>query len=96
MEKREVSFEIEKEYHRGLSVPAEAVCVKNDVTGVYVVDENKSVSFKCIDILFIDDDIYIVRDKYVPPEDVKYSSLKIYDKIILNPEAVKDYGKDKS
>ena len=96
MEKREVSFEIEKEYHRGLSVPAEAVCVKNDVTGVYVADENKSVSFKCIDILFIDDDIYIVRDKYVPPEDVKYSSLKIYDKIILNPEAVKDYGKDKS
>lgn len=94
MEKRVVEFEIEKEYYKGIRVPAEAMRVLDDVTGVYVISENKMVSFRCVDILSQEEDCYIVRNKYLPPEGSKYPALKIYDNILVNPEAVRGNGKD--
>lgn len=93
-DKRTCEFEIETKAFRGLRVPAEAIRVKGDVTGVYVVSENKAVSFKCVDMLCRDGDFYVVKNKYTPPEGSKFQALKIYDKILVNPEAVRGYDKD--
>lgn len=93
-DKRTCEFEIETRAFNGLRVPAEAIRVRNDVTGVYVISENKAVSFKCVDMLCRDGDYYIVKNKYTPPEKSKYAALKIYDKILVNPEAVRGYDKN--
>ena len=87
-EKRNVEFEICYEEYDGIYVPAAAIRVVDDVTGVYVINQNKSVSFKCVHILLQEEDYYIVSRKYTPPEEVKYSPLKVYDNILVNPEAV--------
>ena len=93
-DKRTCEFEIETKAFRGLRVPAEAIRVRGDVTGVYVVSENKAVSFKCVDMLCRDGDFYVVKNKYTPPRGSKFQALKIYDKILVNPEAVRGYDKD--
>ena len=87
-EKRTVEFEICYEEYDGLYVPAAAIRVVDDVTGVYVINQNESVSFKCVNILLQEEDYYIVSRRYTPPEGVKYSALKVYDNILVNPEAV--------
>lgn len=87
-EKRTVEFEICYEEYSGLYVPSAAIRIRNDITGVYVINKNESVSFRCVDILLQEEDYYIVRNGYTPPEDVPYSSLKIYDDILVNPEAL--------
>lgn len=91
MEKRVVDFEIETEKHRGLRVPGEALRVINDVTGVYVISENDRVEFKCVDVIYKEDDCYVARRDYAPPEEIKDKPLKLYDNILLNPEAVIKY-----
>ncbi len=88
-EKRDVSFEICYEEHSGLFVPAAAMRIIDDVTGVYVINQNETVSFRAIDILTQEDDYLIVRRSYTPPADVKYSALKIYDNVLVNPEVVR-------
>lgn len=87
-DKRTAEFELCYEEYSGLYVPAAAIRVINDVTGVYVLNQNDSVSFKCVDILLKEEDYYIVRQSYSPPEGVEFSSLKQYDNILVNPEAV--------
>lgn len=90
-EKRSVEFEICYEEYSGLYVPSAAIRVLDDVTGVYVINQNESVSFRCVDILLQEEDYYIVRSSYKPPEGVSYSPLKIYDNILVNPEVAKNY-----
>ena len=90
-EKRIVEFEICYEQYSGLYVPSAAIRVLNGVTGVYVINKNESVSFRCVDILLQEEDYYIVRSNYTPPENVSYSSLRVYDDILVNPEAAKNY-----
>lgn len=87
-EKRTAEFEICYEEYNGLYVPAAAIRVVDNVTGVYVISRTKTVTFKCVDILRKEKDFYIVRKNYTPPEDVKYSPLKLYDDILVNPEVV--------
>ena len=94
-EKRKVDFEICYEDYSGLYVPSAAIRIIDGVTGVYVLSSNESVSFRCVDILLEEEDFYIVRSSYTPPEDVKYSPLRIYDNILVNPEAVKSYDAEK-
>ena len=94
-EKRVAEFEICYEQYRGLYVPAAAIRVLDGVTGVYVINRNESVSFRCVDILFKEDDYYIVRSNYTPPEGVSYSSLRVYDDILVNPEVAKNYEPEK-
>lgn len=86
-EKRTAEFEICINEYQGLYVPAAAIRVVNGVTGVYTINSNKSVSFKCTDILYQADEYYIVKSSYTPPEDIKFKPLKLYDDILVNPEA---------
>ena len=88
-EKRSVDFEICYKESSGLYVPSAAIRIKDNVKGVYVINENEVVSFRCVDILLQEKDFYVVRNGYTPPEDVEYSPLKLYDKILVNPEAVR-------
>lgn len=87
-EKRTAEFEICLEEYSGLYVPSAAIRVVDDITGVYVMNKNQSVSFKCVDILLSEDNYYIVKNKYEPPEGSPYAPLKVYDNILVNPEAV--------
>lgn len=89
-EKRTAEFEICLEEYSGLYVPSAAIRVIDDITGVYVMTKNQSVSFKCVDILLNEDNYYIVKNKYEPPEGSPYAALKVYDNILVNPEAVND------
>ena len=88
-EKRTAEFEICIEEYSGLYVPSAAVRVVDDIPGVYVMTKNKSVAFKCIDIILSEDNYYIAKNKYEPPEGSPYGPLKVYDNILVNPEAVK-------
>ena len=89
-EKRTAEFEICLEEYSGLYVPSAAIRVVDDVTGVHVMTKNQSVSFKCVDIILGEDNYYIVKNKYEPPEGTPYEPLKVYDNILVNPEAVRD------
>lgn len=94
-EKRVVEFEICYEQYSGLYVPSAAIRVLDGMTGVYVINRNETVSFRLVDILLQEEDYYIVRSSYTPPEGVIYSSLKVYDDILVNPEAAKNYEPEK-
>lgn len=88
-DKRTADFELCYEEYSGLYVPAAAIRVVDDVTGVYVLNQNESVTFRCVDIIHKDEEYFIVRKSFTPPEGVTYSPLKQYDNILVNPEAVK-------
>ena len=88
-EKRRVSFEICYEEYSGLYVPSAAIRIIDDVTGVYVINQNESVSFRAVDIILQEEDFFIVRSSYKPAEDIPYSALKIYDDILVNPEVLR-------
>ena len=88
MEKRTVEFEICTESYRGISIPAAAIRVVDDVTGVYVLSKNKAVSFRCIEVIAQIDDRYIANAEFVPAPGSKYKAVKVYDDILINPEAV--------
>lgn len=86
-EKRTAEFEICINEYSGLYVPAAAIRVLDGVTGVYTIKSNKSVDFKCVDILYQSEEYYIVKGNYTPPETIKFQPLKLYDDILVNPEA---------
>lgn len=85
-EKRKVDFEICYEEYNGLYVPAAAIRVVDGVTGVYVINRNDAVSFRAVDIILQEEDYYIVRSSFTPPAEVKFSPLRLYDDILVNPE----------
>lgn len=87
-EKRTAEFELCYEEYTGLYVPSAAIRVVDSVTGVYVLNRSKTVSFKCVDILLKEDNYYIVNKNYIPPEGSEYQALRLYDDIFVNPEVV--------
>ena len=89
-EKRDVNFEICYEEYSGFYVPAAAIRVKNDITGVYVINQNETVSFRAIDILLQEDDFVIAKNASRTPAESQYSPLKLYDNILVNPEVIKE------
>ncbi len=89
-EKRNVNFEICYEEYSGFYVPSAAIRVKNDVTGVYVINQNETVSFRAIDITLQEEEFVIAKSSFVPPAEVPYSALKLYDNILVNPEVIKE------
>lgn len=91
-EKRRVSFEICYEEYSGLYVPSAAIRILDNVTGVYVINRNETVSFRAVDIILQEEDFFIVKNSYRPPEDAPYSALKIYDDILVNPEVIRQSG----
>lgn len=74
--------------YTGLKVPKEAVRMKDDETGVYVLN-NKVSSFKKVEILFEKDDYYIVRqmvtgnDSLVVSEDIIVKAKNVKDKKVV-------------
>ncbi len=88
-EKRTVEFEITKEQYSGIYVPSAAIRVVDDVTGVYIINQNGTVNFRAVNIIANLDDYYIVQNKYTPPAECKYQALKVYDNILVNPESVR-------
>lgn len=88
-EKRIVEFEIKKEEYSGIYVPSAAIRVVDDITGVYVINQNGTVNFRAINIIANLGDYYIVQNKYTPPAECKYQALKVYDNILVNPESVR-------
>lgn len=92
-EKRTAEYEIQLEKSSGIYVPAAALRVIDDVTGVYVMDSNNSTYFRCVDIVYKDENFYIVKNKYIPPKDCNYKALKVYEDILVNPEAVRGIDK---
>ncbi len=87
-EKRTVEFEIKKEQYSGIYVPSAAIRVVDDVTGVYIINQNGTVNFRVVNIIANFDDYYIVQNKYTPPADCQYQALKVYDNVLVNPESV--------
>lgn len=85
-EKRKAEFEICYEEYNGLYVPAAAIRVVDGVTGVYVINRNDVISFRAVDIILQEEDYYIVRSSFTPPAEVKFSPLRLYDDILVNPE----------
>lgn len=94
-EKRTAQFEICIAEHTGLYVPAAAIRVQNDITGVYVMNRSSETVFKCVNILMEEADYYIVESDYEPPEGCPFESLRTYDNILVNPE-VSDVGSKSS
>ena len=88
-----MQFEICLEKYSGLYVPQAAIRILDDVTGVYVMNKNNSASFRAVKILTEQEDYYIVQKNYVPPADCSFSPLKVYDKILVNPEVAHLDGK---
>ncbi len=89
-EKRDVNFEICYEEYSGFYVPAAAIRVKNDVTGVFVINQNETVSFRAIDIILQEEDFVIAKSSSRAPAESQYSPLKLYDNILVNPEVIKE------
>ena len=88
-EKRNVSFEICYENKSGLYVPAAAIRVVDGVTGVYILKQNETASFRSVKVLLKEDSYFIVANNYTPAADVKYPPLKMYDNILVNPEVLR-------
>jgi len=90
-EKRMVEFEICTESYSGIVVPSAAIRVLDGVTGVFVLSKNKQVSFRCVEVTAQLDDKYIINPDYVPESGSKYKPVKIYDDILVNPEAIRGW-----
>ena len=89
-EKRTVQVEICISEYTGFYVPSAAIRVKDNVTGVYVMNKFRADEFKCVKIIYEEDDYYIVRKNYAHPEDCPFPPLSHYDNILVNPEVVGD------
>lgn len=85
-EKRRVDFEICYQEYKGFYVPTAAIRVVDGVKGVYILNQNKTVSFRAIEILLQEENYFVVKSNYIPPEGAKYPALKLYDDILVNPE----------
>lgn len=88
-EKRTVKFEIKKEEVSGICIPSESLRVLDNTAGVYIINQNRTVSFRAVNIIKNYDDYYIVQNKFIPPLDSKYKALKVHDNILINPEKVR-------
>lgn len=85
-EKRTAQFEICIEEHTGLYVPSAAIRVVDGITGVYVMNRNNNIEFRCVKILLEEDKYYIVADNYTHSEECPYTPLANYDNVLVNPE----------
>lgn len=88
-EKREVNFEICYEEYNGFYIPSAAIRVNGDTTGVYVINQNETVSFRAIDVILQEEEFVISRSSFKTPPESPYSALKLYDNILINPEVIR-------
>jgi len=96
-DKRYVDLELITDIHEGLKISTKALTEVNGLTGVYVEDASNIIKFFPVEILGQDENNAIVSvGEYVGENERKqiyiadkgYSTIKIFDKIILKPEKV--------
>ena len=96
-DKRYVDLQLITDTHEGLKIDAKALCEKDGMTGVYVKDVSNIVKFFPVEILGQDKKTAIIYiGDYVSENDrrvikfseKKYETIKIFDKIVLEPDKV--------
>lgn len=95
--KRIVKTELIKNIYQGIKVDKEAVIEKEGITGVYVKDISNIIKFFPVDIIGSNDEYYMVSQGDIITEgdrgritinDKIYSTVKAFDKVVLNPDKV--------
>lgn len=98
-DKRYVSLELITDTYEGLKISTKALTQLNGLTGVYVQDASKIIKFFPVEVLGKDENHAIISaGEYIGEHDRRvidingksYSTVKIFDKIILEPEKVYD------
>jgi len=96
-DKRYVDLELITDIHEGLKVSTKALTEKNGLTGVYAEDASNIIKFFPVEILGQDENNAIVslgeyvgenERKQINIADKSYPTIKIFDKIILDPDNV--------
>jgi len=96
-DKRYVDLELITDIHEGLKISTKALIEVNGLTGVYVEDASNIIKFFPVEILGQDENNVIVSiGEYVSENERRqifidengYSTIKIFDKVILEPEKV--------
>ncbi|MDR1101710.1 MAG: hypothetical protein LBL34_05090 [Clostridiales bacterium] len=81
---REVSAEIILDTFQGLKVQSSSIRVLNDITGVYIVKDNKAV-FRKVDLLYSDSDFAVIKN-----EQNSDNQLKLYDEVIIEGKNIEE------
>ncbi len=98
-DKRYVDLELITDIYEGLKISTKALTQLNGLTGVYVQDASNIIKFFPVEILGKDEGFTIINPgEYIGEHDRKiirindnaYSTVKIFDKVILEPENVYD------
>lgn len=98
-DKRYVNLELITDIYEGLKISTKALTQLNGMTGVYVQDASDIIKFFPVEILGKDENSAIISTgEYVGEHDRRiidingktYPTVKIFDKIILEPENVYD------
>jgi len=96
-DKRYVDLELITDTNEGIKIDTKALAQKDGLTGVYVADASNIVKFFPVDILSQHDNTSIISlGSYVSEDqrrvinvlDNSYETIKIFDKIILEPDKV--------
>lgn len=96
-DKRYVDLQLITDIHEGLKIDAKALCEKDGMTGVYVKDVSNIVKFFPVEILGQDKNTAIIYigdyvsendRRVIKISDKKYETIKIFDKIVLEPDKV--------
>lgn len=96
-DKRYVNLELITAIHEGLKIKNEALTEVNGIKGVYVQDASNIIKFFPVEILGSDEEYSIISlGEYVGADErnkitignEKYPTIKIFDKVILEPDKV--------
>lgn len=96
-DKRYVDLQLITDIHEGLKIDSKALCEKDGMTGVYVKDVSNIVKFFPVEILGQDKNTAIIYigdyvsendRRVIKISDKKYETIKIFDKIVLEPDKV--------
>ncbi|MFA9423319.1 MAG: HlyD family efflux transporter periplasmic adaptor subunit [Sedimentibacter sp.] len=96
-DKRYVDLELITDVYEGLKISKKSLIEKDGLTGVYVEDASNIIKFFPVEILGQDDNDTIVsigeyvgenERKQICIGEKKYSTIKTFDKVILDPEKV--------
>lgn len=96
-DKRYIDIELITDIHEGIKIETKAITQKDGITGVYIEDASNIIKFFPVEILGQDDTYTVVSiGSYVSEKkrrtvnigDNTYYTIKIFDKVIIEPENV--------
>lgn len=96
-DKRYVNLQIITDIHEGLKISSAALTKKDGLDGVYVEDASNIIKFFPVEILGQNGDVTIVSNgeyagenerRIIYINDKNYSTIKTFDKVILEPDKV--------